>query len=139
MSGITAVAPSAIHVEEVTAHIIPARGVSVADALRDAKIDGVQDVTIRQKERDALVSIFKRKPLRPVIEFVDNVLWFRVRVPKGADTLAFNLDKGVVIGLIATIAVWDIDNGCEWARSFFAPPADLSMGGVLTFNREKQQ
>jgi hypothetical protein len=138
MNGITAVAHASQKVEEVSMQIIPAPGVSIGQALKGANPQDMVEMLVRQKENDAYLTAFRRKPIKPSIGFVDGVLYFRCPVPKGAPSIAFNIDKGVVMGGVRTIAVFDTNTGREWSRSFFAPPLDLSNGGVLTVTQQEK-
>lgn len=125
-------------VEEVTALIVPAQGVSIEQALRDAQPE-CEKVEVRKKVNKALLTLFKRKPSRPAIEFVDGVLFFRCAVPKDAPTIALNIEEGVVFGAVRCLAVWDTVTDKEWARSYFNDkPLDLSMGGVMTITQRKE-
>lgn len=131
-----AISQPAVKVEEVTARIIPAPGVRIMDAINDAKLDGINELEIRQKENDALLSIFKRKPSQPALEFVDGVLYFRCAVPSGAPSIAVDIDAGIVTGKVRNIVVFDLTQKREWSRSRFADGLDLSAGGLLTITQE---
>ncbi len=119
-------------VEEVSCRIVPTAGISIDKALRDADPTGVESIEVNENE--ALITVFKNKPKPLPIEYVDNVLWFRVAVSKGSRSITINLDDGLVFGLIKTLAVYDLNERREWIRLSDEKGLDLSGGGVLQFN-----
>ncbi len=116
-------------IEEVTARIIPAYGVSLTDAIKDCNPQGIEELEIVGKE--ALITLFKKQNHEPSLSFVDGILYIKCHVPKDAPMIAFNIESGVVFGDVRSIVVYDLTQKQEWSRSSFNKPLNLESGGVL--------
>lgn len=114
-------------IEEVGIRIIPAAGVTLEQAVEQAR-------TSLNVDYRGQALLFKKKP-QASMEVIDGILHIKCPLNPDHPECQLNIGADVVIGEIRGVHVMDMQ-GNTWAQEIFPAPMDMSGGGLLTARKQ---